>query len=248
MLKIRKTRGAIVSLLTLFFIANRIVATGGGDVSSQACGTVVTGQNVNAKDNTVSCGITTGAKEQEGPLSDAIDFLNSVKDKVSWKIQSKTPKQDLGKLTENKSVTITYPATGKMSILSFNPTSGNAKNKKVELLFVSFAIYEQQNNLAFPEKDTQEQQNLEKELNTLKKANSPYNYLVKIYRKIGSEKQYTEIAGLYSKESPDKSPLNKNWIIMPDGKVKSKEQLFQTDADGVTTQLDSSPIDLTSMD
>lgn len=248
MLKITKTKGSILSLLTLFFIVNEMIATGGGDVSSQACGTVVTGQNVNAKDNTVSCGITTGAKEQEGPLSEAIDFLNSVKDKVSWKIQRNTPKQDLGKITENKTVTVTYPAAGKMNMVSFYPTSGKGKNKKVELLFVSYDIYNQKNNIAFPEDDKAAKENLEKELRILKEAKSPYNYTVKIYRKIGNEKQYMEIAGLYSKESPDRSPLNTSWTIMPDGKVLPSEQLFITDADGITTKLNLEPIDLTAME
>ncbi|RTL07459.1 hypothetical protein EKK58_01775 [Candidatus Dependentiae bacterium] len=231
-------KNKIIALLGIFSTCSLVPS--GRD--TMTCSNVVAGTNQNVRGQETNC---TGGDDQDGLLE---GMLNSFKDKVNWTIKRGTPKKDLGKITENQSVEIKYPAISKMNIVSFTPTEGNAKNKKVELLFVAFSIYDQKKNMAFPDENSSAKANLEKQLAALKDAKSPFNNLIKIYRKIGTEKQWEERAEVYSKESPDSETMITNWIIMPNGMAKSAEKLFRTDVNGVTTEYDASAIDLTSME
>lgn len=208
------------------------------------CSNVVAGTNQNVKGQTTNC---TGGADEGGSLGDLVGF-NAFKDKVSWSIKRGTPKQDLGKLTENKELKVEYPAVGKMKVISFTPTSGRVSNKKVEILLVSFSIYNQKQNATLPDSSTSAKENLDKQLAALKEAQSPFNNIIKVYRKIGSEKQWEERAELFTKQDPASTEMSTTWTIMPNGMLQSTETLYRTDADGKRTEYDASSIDLTSME
>lgn len=233
-------KNKMIALLAAFSVCG--LTPSGRDTTT--CSNVVAGTNQNVRGQTTNC---TGGADEGGSLGDLVGF-NAFKDKVSWAVKRGTPKHDLGKLTENKKFEIQYPAVGKMKIVSFIPNTGNAANKKVDILLVSFSIYNKEKNLVLPDASTSAKENLEKQLAALKEAQSPFNNLIKVYRKIGSEKQWEERAELFTKEDPNSSSMKTNWTIMPNGMLQATEKLYSTDINGVTTEYDASAIDLTAME
>lgn len=234
-------KNKLMPLLAALFSTFSLVPSGR---DTTTCSNVVAGTNQNVRGQTTNC---TGGADEGGSLGDVLGF-NAFKDKVNWSIKRGTPKQDLGKLTENKEFELQYPAIGKMKVVSFMPTEGNAANKKVEILLVSFSIYNKEKNTLFPDSSTSAKENLEKQLAALKEAKSPFSNLIKVYRKIGSEKQWEERAELFTKEDPNAANMKTMWTIMPNGMLQAGEKLYRTDINGVTSEYDASAIDLTSME
>lgn len=211
---------------------------------TNTCSNVVAGTNQNVRGQEANC--TTGASEGGG-IAESLLGVNAFKDKVSWRLKN-PQKLDLGKITANKDFTLQYPTVGRMKQVIFTPTEGNAANKKVEMLLVSFSIYNMDKNLILPESSTVARENLNNQLMALKNAQSPFANLIKIYRKIGTERQWEERAELFTKSNPESKAMDTQWTIMPDGKVKADEKLFQTDVNGVTTEYPGEVFDLTAME
>jgi len=208
------------------------------------CSNVIAGTNQNVKGQTTNC---TGGADEGGGLGDIMG-LNAFKDKVSWTIKRGTPKQNLGKITADKDFELQYPAVGKMKQVSFTPTEGNMANTNVDILFVSFSIYNTDKNLVLPNEDTAAKKNLTDQLAALKKAQSPFANLIKIYRKMGTERQWEERAELYTKTNPESDKMTTKWTLMPNGMVKAADKLYQTDINGITTEYPGDTFDLTMIE
>jgi hypothetical protein len=229
----------LLTVLAVLFTCSLVPS--GRDTTT--CSNVVAGTNQNVKGQTTNC---TGGADEGGSLTDLVG-LNAFKDKVSW--NAPRASKALGKITKDTNFELKYPAVGKMKVISFIPTEGVRASQKIEILFVSFSIYNQKDNLALPSKDDPTAQaNLNKQLTALKDSQSSFANLIKVYRKIGAERQWEERAEIYTKENPAADKMDIMWTIMPNGMVQAVDKLYQTDINGKTTEYPGDTFDLTAME
>lgn len=199
---------------------------------TNVCSNIIAGNQVQGSDQSANC----GSASDGGLLESAKDLLNSFKDRVDWTMQN-YESTELGAINNPHKINVRYPSVGKMRHFSFIPTEGNMKNKKIELLFVSFSIHGKTNNITVPEA-------VKNQLAQLKTNKSPFKNIVKVYRKLEGESQWLEFGELYTSTNPDAKKLEVSFNILPNGTAEASEKLYRTDIDGNTMEYESNKFDL----
>lgn len=178
-----------VSLLQCF----QLYSGSGGDVNTttQTCGV----GNLMNMSGDISCNFTGVQKNTS---------LNAVGDLVAWPAAEYTTVLALGQITMPVSKRVSLPAHGKMVRLSMIPTKGTLVNEKIEILFISFDLLK-----PLP---LDSPANIANELQSVKKLLPWAKSVIKMYRRIAPEKQWTEIAMTESSAS-DPSTLDAADIV-----------------------------------
>lgn len=218
-------------LLSLTCLLNANMAYSSGR-DTNICSNIIAGNQVQGSDQSANC----GSASDGGLLESAREAFNSFKDRVDWKMEN-YESTELGKINDPHKISLRYPSVGKMKHFSFIPTEGDMKNKKIELLFVSFSIHGKTNNITVPEP-------VKNQLAQLKKNKSPFKNMVKVYRKLEGESQWLEFGELYTSTNPDAKKLEVSFMILPNGIAEASEKLYRTDIDGNTTEYESNRFDL----
>jgi hypothetical protein len=227
-----------ITIVGIYTFAMATATTGGGAI--QQCGNMVAGTNQNVRGQDANC--ESSSVGGGGVAEEMKELFNSFKDRVSWDLKkAKFSTVNLGKISEDKDFTVEYPAVGSMKDITFMPTSSarkNVNNKTVHLLLVPFAI-DKDNTITVPDA-------VQKEIDMLRKNKSPFKVMMKIYRKIGTERQWEERGQIYL-NTLEISKVNLKLTIMPNGELKSTEKLYETGADGVTIEYPADTFDFTAI-
>lgn len=170
---------------------------------------IASGRDTNVKTSTNCTGYVTGGCKT-GDIG-----INAVGDKVDFNTAG-VPVQNIGMIAANKRIAVKLPAAGK-KIYAFTPTAGSPllAGKQIKVLFVAFDL-----NRAFP-LDTPGNVAQEGEEG---KTRMPWaNNMIKVYRQLPGETQWTEIAAHFTADTNLKNIRDLQVEVMPNGEVTAED-------------------------